>query len=150
MKPEDLRVILATDCGSTTTKAILIELKPDGYRQTFRGEAPTTVEVPVRGRHPRRAQSLLRNWRSCPGGKFWTGTDHHAGGGQRGGGYLRLHQQRGRRAADDGRRGGEVHDGRERPSGPPSARGDRHGRIASNDQACRTRRSSGSARSART
>ena len=24
-KPEDIRTILATDCGSTTTKAILIE-----------------------------------------------------------------------------------------------------------------------------
>ncbi len=41
-----LSVIIATDCGSTTTKAILIE-KVDGvYRQTFRGEAPTTVEAP--------------------------------------------------------------------------------------------------------
>ena len=39
-------VILATDCGSTTTKAILIEKKGDEYRQTFRGEAPTTVEAP--------------------------------------------------------------------------------------------------------
>lgn len=40
-------VILATDCGSTTTKAILIE-KIDGvYRQTYRGEAPTTVEEPI-------------------------------------------------------------------------------------------------------
>ena len=46
MNPEDLRVIVATDCGSTTTKAILIERKPEGYRQTFRGEAPTTVEAP--------------------------------------------------------------------------------------------------------
>ncbi len=46
MNPSDLRVILATDCGSTTTKAILIELKPEGYRQTYRGEAPTTVESP--------------------------------------------------------------------------------------------------------
>jgi len=46
VNPEDLRVILATDCGSTTTKAILIERKPEGYRQTFRGEAPTTVESP--------------------------------------------------------------------------------------------------------
>jgi uncharacterized protein (TIGR01319 family) len=49
-KPMDLdqiNVIFATDCGSTTTKAILIE-KVDGvYRQTFRGEAPTTVEEPV-------------------------------------------------------------------------------------------------------
>jgi uncharacterized protein (TIGR01319 family) len=45
--PDDLNVILATDCGSTTTKAILIE-KVDGvYRQTFRGEAPTTVEEPA-------------------------------------------------------------------------------------------------------
>jgi len=42
----DLNVIVATDCGSTTTKAILIERRPEGYRQTFRGEAPTTVEAP--------------------------------------------------------------------------------------------------------
>lgn len=41
-----LNIILATDCGSTTTKAILIEKKGDVYRQTFRGEAPTTVEAP--------------------------------------------------------------------------------------------------------
>ena len=41
------RSILATDCGSTTTKAILIEQQPDGqYRLTTRGEAPTTVEAP--------------------------------------------------------------------------------------------------------
>jgi len=46
VKPDELNVILATDCGSTTTKAILIERAPDGYRQTFRGEAPTTVEAP--------------------------------------------------------------------------------------------------------
>jgi uncharacterized protein (TIGR01319 family) len=43
---EDLNVIVATDCGSTTTKAILIEKKGGEYRQTFRGEAPTTVEAP--------------------------------------------------------------------------------------------------------
>lgn len=41
-----MQVIIATDCGSTTTKAILIEKKGDTYRQTFRGEAPTTVEAP--------------------------------------------------------------------------------------------------------
>jgi uncharacterized protein (TIGR01319 family) len=41
-----LSVIIATDCGSTTTKAILIEKKGEGYRQTYRGEAPTTVEAP--------------------------------------------------------------------------------------------------------
>lgn len=47
LDPEKINVILATDCGSTTTKAILIE-KVDGvYRQTYRGEAPTTVEEPV-------------------------------------------------------------------------------------------------------
>jgi len=39
-------VVIATDCGSTTTKAILIERREDGYHQTFRGEAPTTVEAP--------------------------------------------------------------------------------------------------------
>ena len=34
MRPQDMRSILATDCGSTTTKAILIERGPDGYRQS--------------------------------------------------------------------------------------------------------------------
>ncbi|MCY4604055.1 MAG: glutamate mutase L [Gemmatimonadetes bacterium] len=43
---DDLNIVIATDCGSTTTKAILIEKKDEGYRQTFRGEAPTTVEAP--------------------------------------------------------------------------------------------------------
>ena len=46
-KPEEIRSILATDCGSTTTKAILIERREDGaYRLIVRGEAPTTVEAP--------------------------------------------------------------------------------------------------------
>ncbi|HLI49105.1 MAG TPA: glutamate mutase L [Chthonomonas sp.] len=45
--PNQVRSILATDCGSTTTKAILIEKQPDGtYRLVCRGEAPTTVEAP--------------------------------------------------------------------------------------------------------
>lgn len=44
---EDIRRIVATDCGSTTTKAILIERNPSGaYRLVARGEAPTTVEKP--------------------------------------------------------------------------------------------------------
>lgn len=38
--------ILATDCGSTTTKAILIEKRGEEYRLVVRGEAPTTVETP--------------------------------------------------------------------------------------------------------
>jgi len=42
-----LNSILATDCGSTTTKAILIEKHGDEYRLIARGEAPTTVEAPV-------------------------------------------------------------------------------------------------------
>ena len=46
IEPDLIRVILATDCGSTTTKAILIELREEGFRQTYRGEAPTTVEAP--------------------------------------------------------------------------------------------------------
>ena len=42
----DLKSILATDCGSTTTKAILIQKIDGEYRLTHRGEAPTTVEAP--------------------------------------------------------------------------------------------------------
>src|SRR2546422_8786552 len=42
----DVNTILATDCGSTTTKAILIEKQGDQYRLTVRGEAPTTVAAP--------------------------------------------------------------------------------------------------------
>ena len=45
--PNSLEVVLATDCGSTTTKAVLFEKTEDGWRQTSRGEAPTTVEKPV-------------------------------------------------------------------------------------------------------
>ncbi|MEO0072342.1 MAG: glutamate mutase L [candidate division WOR-3 bacterium] len=44
---EKITRILATDCGSTTTKAILIEKQLNGeYRLKTRGEAPTTVEAP--------------------------------------------------------------------------------------------------------
>ena len=43
----ELTSILATDCGSTTTKAILIEKEADEYRLKVRGEAPTTVEKPA-------------------------------------------------------------------------------------------------------
>ena len=41
-----LNSILATDCGSTTTKAILIQRIDGEFRLTHRGEAPTTVEAP--------------------------------------------------------------------------------------------------------
>jgi len=43
---ESIRSILATDCGSTTTKAILIEKRGEEFRLLVRGEAPTTVEAP--------------------------------------------------------------------------------------------------------
>lgn len=46
MNFKDPKRILATDCGSTTTKAILIEKRKDEYRLVVRGEAPTTVESP--------------------------------------------------------------------------------------------------------
>lgn len=42
-----MQTILATDCGSTTTKAILIERTNHEYRLVTRGEAPTTVEAPA-------------------------------------------------------------------------------------------------------
>ncbi|UCD62620.1 MAG: glutamate mutase L [Candidatus Zixiibacteriota bacterium] len=44
--PDDIKVIVATDCGSTTTKAILIEYINGEFRLIVRGEAPTTVEAP--------------------------------------------------------------------------------------------------------
>ena len=43
---EPITTIIATDCGSTTTKAILIEKVGSEYRLVVRGEAPTTVEAP--------------------------------------------------------------------------------------------------------
>ncbi|MFM1847911.1 MAG: hypothetical protein RL417_1385, partial [Pseudomonadota bacterium] len=45
--PAALKTVLVTDCGSTTTKALLFERTENGWRQTCRGEAPTTVEAPV-------------------------------------------------------------------------------------------------------
>jgi len=45
-KFKEIETILATDCGSTTTKAILIKKQGDEYRLVMRGEAPTTVEAP--------------------------------------------------------------------------------------------------------
>ena len=54
---QGLTRVLVTDCGSTTTKALLFEriegkgtgfeCAGAGWRQTARGEAPTTVEEPV-------------------------------------------------------------------------------------------------------
>ena len=46
LNPDKIKSILATDCGSTTTKAILIEEVDGEYRLVARGEAPTTVEAP--------------------------------------------------------------------------------------------------------
>lgn len=42
----EITSVLATDCGSTTTKAVLIEKVGNEYRLVVRGEAPTTVEAP--------------------------------------------------------------------------------------------------------
>ena len=47
MKGENAEVVLITDCGSTTTKALLFEKTKEGWRHTVRGEAPTTVEEPI-------------------------------------------------------------------------------------------------------
>lgn len=49
-KPVDVSTlsrVIVTDCGSTTTKALLFEKKEGVWRQTFRGESPTTVERPI-------------------------------------------------------------------------------------------------------
>lgn len=46
LNQENVKSIIATDCGSTTTKAILIEEVDGAFRLIARGEAPTTVEAP--------------------------------------------------------------------------------------------------------
>jgi len=46
MKPEEMEIMLATDCGSTTTKARLFRRIRGEYRFVCTGEAPTTVEAP--------------------------------------------------------------------------------------------------------
>lgn len=46
MSKQEINVVLAVDCGSTTTKATLIERQGDEFRLQVRGEAPTTVEKP--------------------------------------------------------------------------------------------------------
>lgn len=42
-----MRRVVVTDCGSTTTKALLFERDDAGWHFRARGEAPTTVEQPV-------------------------------------------------------------------------------------------------------
>jgi len=42
----DIKVILATDCGSTTSKARFFKVINGEYRFVVAGEAPTTVEAP--------------------------------------------------------------------------------------------------------
>ena len=44
--PNNVRYILATDCGSTTSKARFFKKIGDEYRYVTSGEAPTTVEAP--------------------------------------------------------------------------------------------------------
>ncbi len=46
LNQDKVKSIIATDCGSTTTKAILIEEVDGVFRLIARGEAPTTVEAP--------------------------------------------------------------------------------------------------------
>jgi uncharacterized protein (TIGR01319 family) len=46
LEVDRIRVILATDCGSTTSKARFFKKFGDEYRYVTSGEAPTTVEAP--------------------------------------------------------------------------------------------------------
>jgi uncharacterized protein (TIGR01319 family) len=46
IRPEKIKIILATDCGSTTSKARFFKKLGDEYRFVASGEAPTTVEAP--------------------------------------------------------------------------------------------------------
>lgn len=46
IRPEKIKIILATDCGSTTSKARFFKKIGNEYRFVASGEAPTTVEAP--------------------------------------------------------------------------------------------------------
>lgn len=46
LDPNNIKIILATDCGSTTSKARLFKKIGNEYRYIASGEAPTTVEAP--------------------------------------------------------------------------------------------------------
>lgn len=46
MDPSQVKSVLATDCGSTTSKARLFKKIGDEFRFVVAGEAPTTVEAP--------------------------------------------------------------------------------------------------------
>ncbi len=46
LEPDKIRTILATDCGSTTSKARFFRKIGNEYRFVVAGEAPTTVEAP--------------------------------------------------------------------------------------------------------
>ena len=46
IRPEKIKIILATDCGSTTSKARFFKKLGNEYRFVASGEAPTTVEAP--------------------------------------------------------------------------------------------------------
>ena len=65
----EINSILATDCGSTTTKAILIEKVGDEYRLIHRGEAPTTVEAPFED-VTAGARNAIRELEELTGKKF--------------------------------------------------------------------------------
>ena len=69
MEKAKITRILATDCGSTTTKAILIEKRGDEYRLQTRGEAPTTVE-PVGVYLDEASRSLARELVSAAEGEL--------------------------------------------------------------------------------
>ncbi len=81
--PASIRSVIATDCGSTTTKAILIEKNAKGeYRLASRGEAPTTVEAPVED-VTRGVLNAVREIEELRGRKFLTDTEGRGSADQR-------------------------------------------------------------------
>lgn len=82
--------ILATDVGSTTTKAILIERRGDEYRLICRGEMPTTVEAPWENvmigvrKAVRRVEELMQRPILAPDGSLVRPQQEAPGDGQDG------------------------------------------------------------------
>ncbi|PKK90433.1 MAG: methylaspartate mutase [Candidatus Wallbacteria bacterium HGW-Wallbacteria-1] len=96
---DKIKSIVATDCGSTTTKCILIEYDEDEkcFRQKIRGEAPTTVEKPAEdvtrgvlnaitevqelvGRKLLDGETILKPWKDNQGVDIYISTSSAGGG----------------------------------------------------------------------
>lgn len=108
---DDPSLILAIDCGSTTSKARLFEKTLSGYRYTCSGEAPTTVEAPYED-VTLGVRNAIREIEETKGISVLS-TDRiiHRESNDQPGVDVFVSTSSGRRIADDGSRRHEEHNG---------------------------------------